>query len=37
VQALIMVMPCSFHPAGMVRVAEGMLFKDGSVMVAVVN
>jgi hypothetical protein len=34
---LIIVIPCKFHPAGMVKVAEGMLFRDGSVMVAVVN
>ena len=37
VHGLIMVMPCSFQPAGIVSVADTMLFKDGSVIFAVVN
>ena len=32
-----MVIPCSFHPAGIVSVADAMLFNDGSEIVAVVS
>jgi hypothetical protein len=37
VQGLIMVIPCSFQRAGIVSVAETMLFKEGSVIIAVVS
>jgi hypothetical protein len=37
VHGLIISIPCSFHPAGIVSVAATMLPNDGSVIVAVVS